>query len=174
MTKSHPSTFRHASHESQNSGGTCAQAACSLQADTIAFDILQSDTGFQLATQHWRILNNEPQSIPAANAPVIIHGSTRPGAVPDSNTPSQGGLNALLKIGLRGANPIGNANLALQLSGEQASVARGLTSTSYRDGQVHVTGNGAHRIEGCFPGTDITGSSAQLLSNGIFIAGSGP
>ena len=30
------------------------------------------------------------------------------------------------------------------------------------------------RIEGCFPGTDITGSSAQLLSNGISIAASGP
>ncbi|HWS25225.1 MAG TPA: hypothetical protein VN259_01500 [Xanthomonadales bacterium] len=144
------------------------------EADTIAFDIPQSDPGFQVATQHWRILVHEPQLIPAANAPVIIDGYTQPGAVANSNTPGQGGLNTVLKIEIRGVNPIGNANFAIQLSGEQASVVRGLAINNYRDAQVYLSGNGAHRIEGCFLGTDITGSSAQLLSNGIFIAGGGP
>lgn len=144
------------------------------EADTIAFAIPQSDPGYQATTQHWRILVNEPTLLPAANAPVVIDGYTQPGAVANSNTPSQGGLNAVLKIEIRGVNPIGNANFAIQLSGDQASVVRGLAINNYRDGQVYLTGNGAHRIEGCFLGTDISGNTAQLLSSGILIAGGGP
>lgn len=144
------------------------------EADTVAFDIPQSDSGFQPATQHWRILVNEPQLIPAAIAPVLIDGYSQPGAVPNSNTPVEGGLNGTLKIEIRGVNPIGNANYALQLNGEQASVVRGVAINNYLNAQIYLSGGGAHRIEGCYLGTDITGNTAQLLSNGIFIAGGGP
>ena len=84
-----------------------------------------------------------------------------------------------MKIEIRGNNAIGKANSAFQLIGDSASVLRGLVINGYRDAQVFLSGSGAHRIEGCYIGTDVTGSSAQLLSgtqplgNGVIFAGNG-
>ena len=80
---------------------------------------------------------------------MTIDGYSQPGAVPNSNSPVEGGLNAALKIEIRAINPIGNAHFALHFNGEQASVVRGLAINHYLDAQVYLSANGAHRIEGC-------------------------
>ncbi len=143
--------------------------------DVIAFNIPESDPGFQSATGHWRISIVEPgPSLPTTGPSVIVDGYSQPGAIANTNTPSQGGLNGTLKIEVRGASPGGNANYAFQLDSDQPSVLRGLAINNYREAQVYLRGAGAHRIEGCYLGTDITGNTAQLVSNGVSLSGSGP
>lgn len=154
--------------------GAITAANAQSDHDTIEFNIPQSDPGFQVATQHWRISVGSPVLLPAITQPVLIDGFSQPGALTNSNSPALGGLNGILKIEIRGANPAGNANYALQLDSAESSTVRGLVINNYLDGQVFVRGAGAHRIEGCYLGTDITGNAAQLLSNGIVIAGNGP
>ncbi len=168
----------------------CTGGACSLRAaliaanatpapDLIAFDIPVSDAGFQSATEHWRISVPDGPLLPATGPSVVIDGYTQPGAMANTQTPAEGGLNGILKIEVRGANPNGNANYAFQLDSDSASVLRGLVINGYREAQVFLRGAGAHRIEGCYLGTDVTGSSAVLISgtqpqsNGIALAGSG-
>jgi len=159
--------------------GALTAANATPAADDIVFNIPQSDPGFQAATQHWRISVPDGPLLPSAVSPMLIDGTTQPGASANGNTPAQGGLNGTLKIEIRGSNLIGNANYAFQLIGDSASVLRGLVINGYREAQVFLSGNGAHRIEGCYLGTDVTGNSAQLLSgtqpitNGILFAGNG-
>ena len=159
--------------------GALNAANATPAADDIVFNIPQSDAGFQAATQHWRITVPDGALLPSLVAPVVIDGSTQPSAIANSNTPAQGGLNGALKIEIRGSNPAGNANFAFQLLGDSPSVLRGLVISGYRDAQVFLSGQGAHRIEGCYLGTDITGNSAALLNgtqpltNGIIFAGNG-
>jgi CSLREA domain-containing protein len=159
--------------------GAITAANATPAADVIAFDIPTSDAGFQPATQHWRISVPEGPLLPSTGPSVVIDGYTQPGASANTNTPAQGGLNGVLKIEVRGANPNGNANFAFQLDSDSPSVLRGLVINGYRDGQIFMRGIGAHRVEGCYLGTDVTGSSAVLLSgtlptsNGIVLAGDG-
>jgi len=159
--------------------GALTAANATPAADDIVFNITQSDAGFQAPTQHWRISVPDGALLPSAVASVLIDGSTQPGANANSNSPAQGGLNGALKIEIRGTNPLGNANFAFQLIGDSASVLRGLVINGYRDAQVFLSGAGAHRMEGCYLGTKVTGNSAQLLSgtqpitNGIGFGGNG-
>ena len=144
--------------------GALAAANGTPAADEIIFNIPQSDAGFQVATQHWRISVPDGSPLFSPGPSVVIDGTTQPGASANSNSPDQGGLNGVLKIEISGTNPIGNANFAFLLNGDTASVLRGLVINGYREAQVFLSGDGAHRIEGCYLGTDVTGSSAQLLS----------
>lgn len=159
--------------------GAMTAANATPAADVIAFNIPITDPGFQPATGHWRISIPDSPLLPSIGPSVLIDGSTQPGAVANNNTPTQGGLNGRLKIEIRGSNPAGNANYAFQLDSDSPSVLRGLAIGGYRDGQVYLRGAGAHRIEGCYLGTDISGSSATLLSgtlpigNGIVLDGNG-
>jgi hypothetical protein len=155
--------------------GAMIAANATPASDVIAFNIPESDPGFQSATGHWRISIAEPGPLlPSTGPSVVIDGYSQPGAVANTNTPTQGGLNGTLKIEVRGASPSGNANYAFQLDSDQPSVLRGLAISNYREAQVYLRGAGAHRIEGCYLGTDITGNSAQLVSNGVSLSGSGP
>jgi CSLREA domain-containing protein len=168
----------------------CTGGACSLRgaltaanatpaADEIHFNIPQSDAGFQAATQHWRISVPDGALLPSTGPSAVIDGTTQPGASANTNAPAEGGLNGVLKIEIRGSNPIGNANFAFQLIGDSPSVLRGLIISGYREAQVNIGGAGAHRIEGCYLGTDVSGNSAALLSgtqpitSGIVFTGSG-
>lgn len=159
--------------------GALTAANATPEADLIAFDIPTSDAGYQPATQHWRIGVPEGPLLPSTGPSVVIDGYTQPGANANTNTPVDGGLNGTLKIEISGDNPNGNANFAFQLDSDSPSVLRGLVINGYRDGQVYLRGLGAHRIEGCYLGTDISGSNAALVSgalptsNGIVLAGSG-
>jgi CSLREA domain-containing protein len=167
------------------SGGACSLRAAMLAAnatpaaDLIEFNIPLSDPGFQPATAHWLISIADGPLLPSTGPSVVIDGTSQPGAFANSNSPDQGGLNGTLKIEVRGSNPIGNANYAFQLDSDSPSVLRGLAISGYREGQVYLRGAGVHRIEGCYLGTDISGSEATLLSgslpigNGVVLAGNG-
>ncbi len=159
--------------------GAITSANGTPAADDIHFNIPQSDAGFQSATQHWRISIPDSQPLLRPTAAVLIDGNTQPGAITNTNTPAQGGLNGTLKIEVRGVNLAGNANYAFLLDGDSAATLRGLAISGFREGQVFFGGLGAHRLEGCYLGTDITGSMAAFLSgiqpitNGIAFSGNG-
>ena len=159
--------------------GAINAANATPAADDIHFNIPQSDAGFQSATQHWRISIPDSQPLLRPTAAVLIDGTTQPGAIANTNSPAQGGLNGTLKIEVRGNNPNGNANYAFLLDGDSAATLRGLAISGFRDGQVFFGGLGAHRLEGCYLGTDITGSATAFLSgmqpitNGVIFAGNG-
>ncbi len=159
--------------------GAIAAANATPAADEIHFNIPQSDAGFQSATQHWRISIPDSQPLLRPTAAVLIDGTTQPGAAANTNSPAQGGLNGTLKIEVRGNNPNGNANYAFLLDGDSEATLRGLAISGFRDGQVFFGGLGAHRLEGCYLGTDISGGAAAFLSgvqpitNGIIFAGNG-
>lgn len=175
---------------SDSASDNCNGGACSLRgamlaanaspaADLIEFNIPQTDPGFQPATAHWLISIADGALLPSTGPSVVIDASSQPGALANSNSPDQGGLNGTLKIEVRGSNPIGNANYAFQLDSDSPSVLRGLAISGYREGQVYLRGSGAHRIEGCYLGTNISGTEATLLSgslplgNGVVLAGNG-
>lgn len=159
--------------------GALAAANATPAADVIEFNIPPGDPGFQPASGHWRISIPEGPLLPSTGPSVLIDGFSQPGAMANTNTPEAGGLNGVLKIEIRGTNPAGNANYAFQLDSDSPSVLRGLAINGYREAQVYLRGAGAHRIEGCYLGTDIAGNSAVLLSgtqpigSGIALAGSG-
>ena len=108
------SPITHAATFTVNTGSdlatdNCTGGACSLRgailaanatpaADEIQFNIPQSDTGFQTATQHWRIDLTDAGPLLSPGASVTIDGFSQPGAVANSSTPVQGGLNSTLKI----------------------------------------------------------------------------
>ena len=91
-------------------GGACSLRGAILAANTttasdlIAFNIPNTDPGFQSASQSWLILVPATQ-LPRLEQAVVIDGYTQPGAVENTNTSAQGGLNGTLKIELRAPTP---------------------------------------------------------------------
>jgi CSLREA domain-containing protein len=158
----------------------CTGGACSLRgaitaanattaSDTIAFNIPQSDPGFQTATQSWLILVPTIQ-LPRLEQAVVIDGYTQPGAVANTNTPAQGGLNGTLKIELRAPTPppgssINGLEVDTTFTATGPSVIRGLAISLFQS-QVLMGGLNANRIEGCYLGTNILGTQAATLVNG--------
>ncbi|MBN8480436.1 MAG: hypothetical protein J0L88_02475 [Xanthomonadales bacterium] len=124
---------------------------------TIRFELPVSDPGYVPATSHWRFSPVTPY--PYITRELTIDGYTQPGALPNTNTPAQGGSNAVLKIeiagpgrsaqtdGLQAVNGIGNATLTL----------RGVAINRFFR-NVSLYNVAPHRIEGCFIGSDITGA----------------
>ena len=161
---------------SQNcTGGACSLRGALIAAnattaqDTISFNIPQADPGFQAATQHWRI--NVTNDLPAIEEAVLIDGYTQPGAVTNTFTPVQGGLNSVLKIEIQGN--INTSLVALNLLGYTAltpSIFRGLAVNGFQVSQILLAGGVAHQIEGCYIGTDVLGQTALPGNIGINIA----
>ncbi len=158
-------------------GGACSLRGAMLAAnatpveDTIAFNIPQSDPGFQTSTQHWRI-NIVANALPIIAAPVLIDGYTQPGAIPNTLTPAQGGLNSVLKIELEGG--LSSSTVGLDLRGYPspvASVFRGLVIHGFQETQILLAGSTTHRVEGCYLGTNVQGDTAQFGNIGINILG---
>ena len=159
----------------------CTGGACSLRGaliaanattaqDTIAFNIPQSDPGFQASTQHWRI-NVTSTELPVIEESVVIDGYTQPGAVANTLTPAQGGLNSALKIEIQGN--INTSLVALNLLGYTAltpSIFRGLVINGFQISEILLAGGVAHQIEGCYIGTDVLGQTALPGNIGINIA----
>jgi CSLREA domain-containing protein len=159
----------------------CTGGACSLRgaitaanattaADTIAFNIPNSDPGFQTATQSWLILVPAIQ-LPRLEQAVVIDGYTQPGAVENTNTPDQGGLNGTLKIELRAPTPppgssINGLEVDTTFTATGPSVIRGLAISLFQS-QVLMGGLNANRIEGCYLGTNILGTQAATVVNGV-------
>ncbi len=159
----------------------CTGGACSLRGalnaanattalDTIAFNIPQADVGYQAATQHWRISLGS-NDLPSIEEAVMIDGYTQPGAIANTLTPAQGGLNSVLKIELQG--DVNTSQVALNLLGYSAtmpSVFRGLVINGFQVSQILLSGSVAHRVEGCYVGTDVLGQTAMPGSVGINVA----
>lgn len=160
---------------SDSSSDNCTGGACSLRGamlaanstpaeDTIAFNIPQSDPGFQARTQHWRI-NIGVNGLPLIAAPALIDGYTQPGAIPNTLTPAQGGLNSVLKIELEGVHS--SITFGLDLRGypsQVASVFRGLVIHGF-PAQIMLAGNTTHRVEGCYIGTDVQGNTVHSFGH---------
>ena len=159
--------------------GAIAAANATSALDLIAFNIPTSDAGYQITSQHWRIAVGAT-SLPTIETPLTIDGYTQPGALENTNTPIQGGLNTVLKIELSSLAPPTGTGLFIgqNTPGGGATVTlRGLAINRFGN-QVLFNGASAHRIEGCFFGTDISGSFAAISPSlnsgvGLHLIGSG-
>lgn len=146
--------------------GAIARSNAAPDFDAIHFDIPISDAGFQAPTQHWRIsVGSTP--LPAISEGVLIDGYTQPGAVANTLTPLQGGLDAVLKIELVPGTSFGTQQSGIDTLSNNfnaaASTIRGLAINRFFV-QVQLGGGAAHRVEGCFLGTDITGTQAAVTT----------
>ncbi|MBL8300230.1 MAG: hypothetical protein JNN30_17975 [Rhodanobacteraceae bacterium] len=136
--------------------------------DRIEFAIPVSDTSYQAATDHWRItVGTSP--LPAIDNAVEIDGYTQPGAIPNTTAAESGGLNTVLKVELTPGTASGQQQNGLEISPnfpfQAASTFRGLAINRFAQ-QIQLWGTSAHRIEGCFLGTTITGTAAAVSTSG--------
>lgn len=161
--------------------GALDRANANTDADIIAFGIPTSDAGYQLATDHWRIGVGDV-ALPTTAASVLIDGYSQAGASANTQTPVEGGLNGALKIEIRGVSQFRTQQNGLEIGANQfnqaASTFRGLVINSFA-AQVVLQGSSAHRVEGCYLGTDVLGQVAAITSNngrglGLRIQGPGP
>ena len=100
--------------------------------------------------------------LPTITQPVVIDGYTQPGA--SANTQAVGN-NATLLIELDGANTITTGLLITAGS----SVVRGLVIRRFSARGIHLQTAGGNTVEGCFIGTNATGTTAQTNGAGVFI-----
>lgn len=161
--------------------GAITASNASPDADEIHFQIPASDAGFQTATQHWRISVGST-ALPAISEGVVIDGYTQPGALANTQTPAQGGLNGVLKIELVPGSSFGTQQNGLDTLGNNfnaaASTIRGLVISRFF-AQIQLAGGAAHRVEGCYLGTDISGTQAAVTTpsgrgSGVRLQGPGP
>ena len=166
---------------------TPAPADCSLRGailaatglpgpDRIEFAVPESDPGYQPASAHWRI--EALSAMPNNAGDLEIDGYTQAGALANTLSPEAGGSNAVLKIELRNAGKSSNTGIDSSSANFDARlVLRGLAISRFAS-QVVLTGGAAHRVEGCFLGTDISGTAASLTGNsglgiGVRVQGEG-
>ncbi len=136
--------------------GAINAANANAGADTINFAIPVGDVGYQVATQHWRFA--PLSAYPMIEDDLVIDGYSQPGAVENTNSPDDGGSNAVLKIELRGPGTNSFTGLTADYSSSAFRV-RGLAIGSF---SVGLDLSGANKaVEGCFIGTDITGTVAS-------------
>ena len=99
---------------------------------------------------------------------MVIDGTTQPGSVANTNTPVQGGLNGTLKIELIPGTSVGAQQNRLDTASNNvnapASTFRGLVISRFA-AQIQFGGGSAHRIEGCYLGTDVTGTRVAITTN---------
>ncbi len=144
--------------------GTLRQAIVDSNADggvqnIIAFDI--PGTGpfvISVATQ-----------LPTITSNVDIDGFSQPGAMPNTNLPDQGGLNAQLMIEIDGGGTIGNG---LYINGSNAAVTlSGLVIDGFATVAIDQASNGTLLVYGCFVGTQIDGTAfvSGFGNNGIAV-----
>lgn len=134
--------------------------------DTIAFDIPDTDAGFQPETGHWRILVGAT-ALPGFTNPMVIDGFTQPGASANTLSPDEGGLDSAMKIEVQPAQIAGNQLVGFDVGlfnfSLPVSTLRGLVINGFRTA-VQLSGSNGHVIEGCYLGTDITGTSPTITS----------
>jgi CSLREA domain-containing protein len=149
--------------------------------DQIHFAIPTSDPGFQAASQHWR-LSVGNTALPAISEGLLLDGSTQTGAIANTQSPLDGGLNGVLKIEIVAGSSFGTQQNGIDTFSNNfqaaASTIRGLVISRFAS-QIQLGGSGGHRVEGCYLGTDITGTLAAVTTisgrgNGIRLQGPGP
>ena len=105
-------------------------------------------------------------ALPAITDPVVIDGTTQPGA--SCNTQTNGGLNTKLQIQLDGSNA-GTGSHGLQITAGNSTV-RGLAINRFNGSGIFISGAGANQVECNFIGTDLVGASiSRNLLDGITI-----
>ncbi|HNV08453.1 MAG TPA: CSLREA domain-containing protein [Dokdonella sp.] len=104
----------------------------------------------------------------AINETLTIDGMTQPGAVANSATPAQGGLNGTIVIEISGVNCAGcNFPIGLGLTSGEATF-RGLAISHFPAPINLASASPATiRIEGCHIGTDVNGLTATGAQNAI-------
>lgn len=161
--------------------GAISAANLTPASDQILFELPPSDPGFQAATQHW-LFSIGNVALPVIEAPLLIDGYSQAGATANTNSPAQGGLNGVLKIEIRGTSGVANQQNGLDISlnffSQGPSTFRGLVISRFNS-QIQLSGSAAHRVEGCYLGTDISGLNAAVLGNnnlgnGVRVQGPGP
>ena len=118
-------------------------------------------------------------ALPTITRAVTIDGFSQPGSQPNTRMPAQGGLDAQPMIELSGGGTLATL-LTISHSAVDPAVIRGLVLNRASVGIVS-TNLGPVRIEGCFIGTDVTGTSVpmpmqaglQVLGN-VTIGGTAP
>ncbi|MCY7388859.1 MAG: hypothetical protein LH481_12485 [Burkholderiales bacterium] len=161
---------------------TAAPADCSLRGaltmprglaavHEIRFNIPMSDPNCVVATGVCTILaaTSMPEINPNSNGIVSIDGYTQPGAVPNTQNPDQGGSNAQLKIVLSGNAP----SISRAIGFIRHGTVRGLVINGFRDNtgggsavSFSSVGSGGV-VEGCFIGTDVSGTVAVPNGFGV-------
>ncbi len=139
---------------------TAANAAAG--ADTIAFNVSGAGCdGSGLCTI-------APDSqLPSLGDAVLVDGYTQPGASPNTN--ATGAINAVLKIVVSGVNIPGAQGFNVQGTG---ATIRGLVVNGGFSYTFSLSGaNG--KVQGCFVGTDVTGSTAVPNTRGVYSNGPG-
>lgn len=161
--------------------GAITAANATTAMDQIHFQIPVADAGYQAATQHWRI-GIGATALPAISEAVLIDGYTQSGASANTLTPAQGGLNGILKIEIVPGSASGSQQIGIDTFSNNFNAGtitiRGLVISGFGS-QIQLGGGSAHRVEGCFLGTDISGTLAAVTTpggrgNGIRIQGPGP
>jgi hypothetical protein len=161
--------------------GALLRANADAAPDRIEFALPAGDPGYQAAGNYWRITVGAT-ALPAIEQPVVIDGYSQPGAVPNTRTPDQGGLDAVPKIeivpGTASASQQSGIEISLNFPNQAASTLRGLVISRFAR-QIQLGGTAAHAVEGCFLGTDILGSASAVAGSsgrgfGIFDLGGGP
>jgi len=144
--------------------GAIGRANATPAADAVAFNLPITDSGYQAATEHWTI-GVGAVALPPIEAPLLIDGYTQPGAVANTNAPDAGGLNGVLKIEIIPATASAMQQSGIEISlnffAQAASTIRGLVISRFAI-QIALSGDGAHRVEGCYLGTTISGLEAAV------------
>ncbi|MFL6211960.1 MAG: Calx-beta domain-containing protein [Pyrinomonadaceae bacterium] len=154
-----------------DNNGLCTLDDCSLRealneanansasADTITFNIPASDPNCILATG---VCTIRPQTdLPEISSTVTVDGFTQPGAQANTN-PLYQPANAVLKVELDGSLLSGDST-GLGISGAD-SLVRGLAVGRFTGAGVSINSaniNTPARLEGCYLGTDATGTLAR-------------
>lgn len=144
--------------------GAIERANATPAADRIEFSIPESDASYDPVSAHWRLLVGA-SALPMIEQEVVIDGFTQTGASANTNTPDTGGLNTQLKIELRPGSANAAQQVGLQISlnffAQPVSVFRGLAINGFA-AQIDLAGSSAHRVEGCFLGTNVSGELASV------------
>jgi hypothetical protein len=154
--------------------GAITRAEVDAVADLISFNIPTTDPGYIPAAagvqDYWRITpSGASPSLPAINQPLTIDGYTQPGALANTNTPSQGGLNGVLKIEID-ASVGAFTNAPLQVNARviiRGLVINNTVAANPRDGIFLNSAADGSVLEGNYLGTDITGTIARGMLSGL-------
>jgi CSLREA domain-containing protein len=159
--------------------GALERANGNADADIIQFALDTGDSGYQAGSAHWRIEVGNI-ALPPIQAPVLIDGYSQPGALANTQSPTEGGLTGTPKIEIRAISASRGQQNGLEISGnffdQPASTFRGLVINGF-GAQILLHGSAAHAVEGCRLGTDVSGSSAAFASTpgrGVRVQGPGP